>query len=362
LLNPGRLTLARQRRGLTKKALAEAVGLTVRSVSGFENGDMAPSEQTVGELAKALRFPTAFLLAPDLDAPSPESASFRALSSMTAAQRDSALGAGAIAIALSEWIEARFNVPSSDLPDLRGVAPEAAAESVRSSWDLGQLPIRNMVHLLESHGVRVFSLAEKCRQVDAFSLLWKGTTPYVFLNTLKSAEHSRFDAAHELGHLVLHRHGEPAGRQAELEADAFASAFLMPKGSVLSSAPQLPSLDAVVKLKRNWNVSVAALVRRLFSVGMLSEWHYRSLCIQLSQKGYRTQEPNPIGPERSQVLEKVLTELRKESVGLPNIARDLHVFASDLDEIVFGLATVSISGAAQGAADRMKARAHLRLV
>jgi len=33
-----------------------------------------------------------------------------------------------------------------------------------------------------------------------------------FLNTYKTSEHSRYDAAHELGHLTLHRH---ATRMAE---------------------------------------------------------------------------------------------------------------------------------------------------
>lgn len=58
-----------------------------------------------------------------------------------------------------------------------------------------------MIHLLEAHGVRVLSLTQECREVDAFSLWLQ--QPFVFLNTQKSGEHSRFDAAHELGHLPL---------------------------------------------------------------------------------------------------------------------------------------------------------------
>ncbi|WP_376773772.1 ImmA/IrrE family metallo-endopeptidase [Rhizobium mongolense] len=72
---------------------------------------------------------------------------------------------------------------------------------------------QNMVHLL----VRVFSLVENTRTVDAFSV-WRGIRPFVFLNTIKTSEHGRFDAAHELGHLVLPRHGGPSGRRAEDEA------------------------------------------------------------------------------------------------------------------------------------------------
>jgi hypothetical protein len=67
--------------------------------------------------------------------------------------------------------------------------------------------------LLEARGIRVFSLTEPCFELNAFSH-WVAVTPFVFLNTMKTAESSRFDAAHELGHLVLHRHGAPQGRVA----------------------------------------------------------------------------------------------------------------------------------------------------
>ncbi|MEK2654790.1 ImmA/IrrE family metallo-endopeptidase [Pseudomonas aeruginosa] len=56
-------------------------------------------------------------------------------------------------------------------------------------------------------------MAEETSQVNAFSCWRRGVTPFVFLNTQKSAEASRFDAAHELGHLVLHRHGENKGKR-----------------------------------------------------------------------------------------------------------------------------------------------------
>ena len=75
--------------------------------------------------------------------------------------------------------------------------------AVRARWDMGFRPIRNMVHLLEAHGVRVFSLAEDAKQVDAYSFWTPSKKPFVFLSMSKSAERSRMDAAHELGHLVI---------------------------------------------------------------------------------------------------------------------------------------------------------------
>jgi Zn-dependent peptidase ImmA (M78 family) len=345
---------------MTKTKLAAEVKVTVRSVSAYEAGDMVPSDATIADLSRILRFPADFFIAPSLEMPSSDSASFRALSSMTAGQRDSALGAGALAIDLCEWIDARFNLPASTLPDLRGHSPEAAAEALRGAWGLGERPIKNVVHLLEAQGVRVFSLVEECKEVDAFSL-WRRGTPYVFLNTLKSAERSRFDASHELGHLVLHRHGAPQGREAEQEADAFASAFLMPRGSVLAAAPRLPNLDLLVKLKRNWNVSVAALAHRLHALNLLSDWHYRTICIEIAQRGYKRAEPNGIARETSQLLQKVFQALRDDGLTKPAIARQLHLDPNELDSLVFGLVMTPLQGGG-APKDSRSGRGHLRLV
>ncbi|RBI65406.1 hypothetical protein DQ400_18155 [Vreelandella sulfidaeris] len=52
---------------------------------------------------------------------------------------------------------------------------------------------------------------------------------FVFLNIQKSSEHSRFDAAHELGHLTLHKHAGAHGKEAEREANAFASSLCLEK-------------------------------------------------------------------------------------------------------------------------------------
>ncbi len=119
---------------------------------------------------------------------------------MTAAERDAALAAGQIGFLISDWVIERFDLPEAQLPDLQLFEPEIAAQMLRQEWSLGEKPISNMIRLLEAKGVRVFSLAENTTHVNAYSL-WRKRVPYVFLNTVKSAESSRFDAAHELAHL-----------------------------------------------------------------------------------------------------------------------------------------------------------------
>lgn len=345
MFNPSRLTLARKRRGLTKRKLAELVGVWDRSIIGFESGEMEPGPLTLPKLSEVLRFPPEFFTAGDLEEVPEDAASFRALSKMTASQRNAALAAGSLAFALNDWIDSHFHLPEPDVPKIGpGVDPETAAQVVRAEWGLGELPVSNMIHLLESRGVHVFSLAEESREVDAFSLCRSGT-PFLFLNTMKSAEHSRLDAAHELGHLVLHTHHDlPQGREAEREAQMFGSAFLMPRAAVLSSAPKFATLSNIMGHKRRWRVSAVAYVYRLHALGVLSDWQYRTLNVEMSKRGYRTREPHGIRRESSQVLNKVFTALRKEGIGKADVARALNMYPEDLDALVFGLAMLPIAG------------------
>ncbi len=361
--NPSRLTLARRRRGFTMTRLAELVGVDLRSVSAYEKrGEFNPEADKLTLIAKALRFPLSFFHGDDLEELSPDSASFRAMSKMTAAQRDMALGEGTLALLLSDWIGARFELPPVNLPNLsREGGAEAAADAIRRSWGLGELPVKNMVHLLESKGVRVFSLAIDAVEVDAFSM-WHAKTPFVFLNTRKSSEHNRFDAAHELGHLVMHGHGAPQGQEAEREANAFASAFLMPRSSVLGNAPRLATVNHLVKLKKYWTVSVAALAFRLHTVGLLSDWHYRTLCMEIAKRGFRKREPEEAQRETSQVLAKVFAALRDEGIGKKEIAADLRVSSEEIEQLVFGLAITGLSNVAVPGPSLPRKQVNLRLV
>lgn len=341
--NPSRLKLARTRRQLTLKALAEKVGLTPRMVSEYEKKycEHVPPEQTINAFSDALRYPESFFfISDDIEEVSPDTVSFRSLKSMKAAQQHAAIGAGSIALLINNYFESNFNLPSVNIPDLRGLSPEAAADTIRELWKLGSQSISNMIHLLELHGVRVFSLAENTQSVDAFSF-WKDDIPYVFLNTQKSGERSRFDAAHELGHLILHRHGIPQGKDLETEADQFAAHLLMPKKTVLAHSNRYISIEDIIKLKQNWKVSAIALIVHMKNIDGITEWHHRNLIIEASKLGLRSKEINGIERESSLLIEKLLNSLKLEGVSLKDIANYLSLPLEELTNLLFKVGVIS---------------------
>jgi Zn-dependent peptidase ImmA (M78 family) len=338
MFNGARLRIARQRRQFSGKKLADLAGITAVTVSKIENGHQ-PEDYVVAKLSAALGYPREFFFLASVDVLDADTVSFRSLKKMGAAERDASLAAGSLGVALYDWIDARFNLPKPDLIDLskERARPESAARLLRQHWSLGERPIGNVLKLLESKGVRILSLSESTSNVDAYSF-WRNDRPYIFLNQEKTAERSVFDGAHELAHLVLHHHaGAKSDRDAESQADQFASAFLMPEGDVLSSAARVYTAAQVVAKKSRWRVSAMALAYRLHKLGLLSEWNHRSICIDLGKMGYRSGEPRGIDRETSVVLAKVLTALWSKRLTKQDIARDLAVPLEEIESLIFGL-------------------------
>ena len=338
--NPARLSVARKRQKLNKKQLADLIKVDLRTIVRWEKCQTEPTSENLDAIVGVLGFAKPFFFGQSIDEPISESTSFRCQTSMTASERDAALAAGQIGFEIADWVLNRFELPETKLPDLHLFDPESAAQMLRKEWGLGEKPISNMIQLLESKGVRVFSLAENTCHVNAYSL-WRKGVPYVFLNTIKSAECSRFDAAHELAHLVLHRAGGVTGRTAEDQANHFASAFLMPKGDIVSALPIVHDLRHLITEKKRWRVSLAALNYRTHELHLTTDWKYRGFCIEIMKRGYNKNEPNETDREKSFVWEKVLQDLWKEKTTHLDIANDIAVPPVELEGLLFGLLTVT---------------------
>ncbi|MDW9792138.1 ImmA/IrrE family metallo-endopeptidase [Sinorhizobium meliloti] len=342
MFNRKRFSLARQRRGLTGIQLAEVSGLTPVTISRLESGQTrSPDEGTIEKLALALDYPVSFFLrAGDPEELEAETVSFRSLKKMSSREREAALAAGSLGLELYDWVEQEYQLPQPDLLDFGSINdPEGAARLLRQHWGLGDRPIGNVLRLLESRGVRILSLSEQSNNVDAYSF-WRKDRPFVFLNTIKTAEHSIFDSAHELGHLVLHKHAGPRPtKSAEQEANRFASAFLMPEHDIKAVVPRHGiSVGLILKAKVRWRVSAMALTVRLNQVGWLSDWQYRSTCIELGRKGYRTSEPGGVERERSVLWQQVLTDLWRRRLTKQDVAKRLDLPHDEVEKLVFGLA------------------------
>ncbi len=125
----------------------------------------------------------------------------------------------------------------------------------------------------------------------------------------------------------------------------------MPKEMVRAHVPRGATRPDLIAAKHIWHVSLAALANRSHRVGLISDWQYRGLCIEMGQRGDRTKEPDPMPVrETSQVLAKVFAALREEGTTRSVIARELAISQADLDELIFGLLLLAVDGSGSGGA------------
>jgi Zn-dependent peptidase ImmA (M78 family)/transcriptional regulator with XRE-family HTH domain len=344
--DPGALTLARKLRGLRKNELAQIVAVTPAALSQYELGQSRPSPAVLARLALALGMPIRFFIFGYPKPVTPSSAHFRSLRATTLLERDQALAFGQLAWRLMTGIEKYIELPISAIPHVTGGTVLGAARQARESMGIDSGPVPHVIRLLEAHGAVVMLLPAMSRRVDAFSH-WYGSRPVVFLNPAKDDKaRSRFDAAHELGHLVLHQDAEPGNRIVENQAHDFAAEFLMPRHEVDSELPRRLDWDRLHQAKRRWGVSLKALIYRAHKLGIFGESAYRTGMVTLAQWG--DPEPGDLGPRESPIL------LSKAIEMLTGTGVDLEALAKDT-----GLATdtvLEIMRAADGARPRVDCR------
>lgn len=361
----GRLRQAREARGLSLIALADLVGVTAAAISQYEKGQHTPRPETFDLLKRQLNLPHSYFLKPTVTAPVEQHRLF--YRSMSSATKQARVRAGR----RLEWfkeIVAYFeqffdfpepNVPSLGLPeDFKSITKssiESAAEQVREHWRLGSGPIADMIRTMEANGIYVARSAIGAETLDAFSE-YDGTRPYIFLGSDKNVlVRSRFDCAHELGHLILHRSVKKKElnraadfRIIENQAHHFAGAFLFPARSFQRDIWGL-SLDSFRSLKPTWKTSIASMIARATQLEMLDEESAKRLWVNLGRRGWRQREPlDDLPCEKPKMLAKATDTLITHRIKTKEqILDDLALAPSDILDL-FGSEPESFHGPEEG--------------
>ena len=347
-----RLTEAREARGLNQTELAEVIGVKRATISHYERGQRAPDEFVLGTLAMNLDVPESFFFR-KVEVSGNDILFYRSFASATKADRKRASRKYGWLKHITSYLRGFVRFPKPNLPQFQvperlsdvdsGVIGSYAART-RKYWGLGKGPISDVMLLLENNGVIVSKAAFNSRHMDGYSCLDElSGTPYVITSYDKgSAVRSRFDLAHELGHLVLHgglpQHvvGNPINNKAiEYQANLFAGEFLLPEESFADDLGVV-SLDFLKGLKRRWLVSVGVMVHRLHDLGWVSDDQATRLWINYTRRGWRTGEPfdDELEPERPRLLRRGVELLINKGVrGSEQILSDLCLSASDVCEL-----------------------------
>lgn len=322
-LIPARLRDARLASRLNQSELADQVSVSWQAISAFESGEKNPDPGTMERIATALQQPVSFFLADDGPTFGEFGTRFHRAYGIETKRRN------AMCDVLGKWFvqTARYFYDLVSFPSVNVLSAspidgdtynedeiESIAIDCRKSWGLGTGPISNIIGLLETHGIIVCRHEVAGEKIDAFSF-WNGGRPFVFLSSDKDlAVRSRFDAAHELGHIILHRwvsqddlENPLVLKRVEAEANRFAGAFLLPYNSFPNEV-YTPRLDAFVDLKRRWKVAIQAMVYRCKDLGVFDEAQVTNLYKQISFRKWRKREPldDVIEFERPSLLKRAV--------------------------------------------------------
>ncbi len=308
-----RIRQARECCGYTQTALAKQVGTTQSAIAHIENDRNTPTTDLLNKIAIETGFKPSFFEQEPISDFSLGTLSYRARKSLSAKEESQAYQC-----ARTIYEHVKKMAQRLDLPNLKLDCPEESthrsARIVRSSLGTApDMPIPNLVNLLERNGFIIITLPLILPKIDAFSTWATVDTerPIILLSSGKPNDRMRFSIAHELGHLTIHRVTKGRMHILENEANAFASEFLMPESAIKNDLLPPVSLTTVAKLKPKWGVSMAALIYRARSLNVITDRQYRYLFEQLSARGWRKREPENLDlpHEKPQALRKMVETL-----------------------------------------------------
>lgn len=336
------LRMARLAHGLSLEELGERVSATRQFIHQLETGARSPSAEMAEALADVLGVRAEFLTAALPSTVRPEQCHFRGHITRPQSVTSQVLARGTILDRLVAVLEREIDLPPVDFPDIaadnvEGI--ERAAEATRRHWGLGDAgPITSMMRVVENAGAIVTYFGDLSERVDAFSM--DRARPVIVRSSLKeSACRQRFDLAHECGHLIMHRGIQTGDRATEDQAHRFASAFLFPRAAALRELPRgrVIQWQKLYELKLRWKVSVRALVRRSYDLGLFSPAQYRTANIHLMKTGQAKAERYDDHPsleiEQPELLPAALNVLERDGRGVHELIAEAGLTAATFERV-----------------------------
>lgn len=336
-------------RRLTQVQLASMVDVSPATISKWRAGTQAPERDALERLAGVVNVtPEWFTRAPGAKLSLPL---FRSNASAHVAARamlEARLEwAQDVTAALMEYVDyPDLNLPSREYTDPEEITNEdieKAASECRDLWRLGRSAIQDLALAVEGAGVIVVREDTGIAQIEGLSA-WSEALgrPLILLSADKNNGYrSRFDLAHEVGHLILHRHIQRTTDNArhkmmEAQAHRFAGTFLLPAETFASEVRVPPTLDDLLLLKRRWGVSAAAIIMRLKALEMLNEDGALMLFKRRSARWGAKSEPGDEDrrPEQPRLLRRTIDLLVEEKVmPLEAIPRHIGLAAGDVEAL-----------------------------
>jgi Zn-dependent peptidase ImmA (M78 family)/transcriptional regulator with XRE-family HTH domain len=338
MINGYRIRQARELARLTQAELADAVETVQSTIAQIESGRLQPSESLIEAIALRLGFPVSFFSRNDPPNFPLGSLLFRSHVNMPANERAEISRLGQIEFEIAAVLTKRVrNKIALRLPQLteEPIDYVTAAQLTRNALGLSlDVPIPHLVRVVEQSGAIVLTLPSHFETCDAFSL-WANVPssqaafemkkPLVILSGETPGDRLRSSLAHEIGHLVMHQAIRGTTREMEEEAYKFGAELLLPEVAMREEITTPVTLTSLSKLKPIWGVSIQMLIRRAYDMDIITERQYKYLFKQLTERGWRTNEPIALQVEKPRALRQMAEIVYGNPINYQRLAHDLDM-------------------------------------
>ena len=334
IVNGDRIKQARELRGLTQVELASRTNVSQPAIAQLEQQSglaFAPSLELLEAIALQLGFPLSFFTQESAPEFPLGSLLYRKKSSLKTIDKNKVRQLARLAYEMAERMASRLKMPPLTLPAITDNNPIIAAHLMRSSLGLSpDTPVKNLIHQLEKNGLFVIAIPYTIDEHDSFSLWVSDQSlpkPVIVLSTGKPGDRQRFNVAHELAHVVMHRAFQGTLKDMETQANQFAAELLMPAETMKQQIIPPVTLSQLAALKPKWGVSIQALTKRAYDLGIITYRQYTYLFQQITERGWRIREPEnlDITAEKPRALRKMAEVLYGTPINIGKLASDMQI-------------------------------------
>ena len=266
----------RKAKGISIKHMVEKTGLSINHYKNIESGNVELHANELGVISDVLDVRENKLIYPIQELQSEKFRSNKKLKNRKLIILDAEHWLSEYNF-IEKLLKERLSNPLDKIIDSVKGKKEAQVEAAvvtREKFGVGdEEVISNICGLLEANGIKVGENVVESHDFFGLSVGADDGGPAIIVNKWNQIPVERwiFTAAHELGHLVLHRNDfdvqdAKENKVLENEANAFASEFLMPDGLFVkewSDNYGLPFVERVITVKRIFRVSYKTVLYRL---------------------------------------------------------------------------------------------------
>ena len=292
---------------MSQEELAIAIGSSKMAISNYEAGKRNPNYDTCRKLADVLEISLSMLLARADTCLEIRHGAFRKQSAVTKTQQQIILEH--IDRYLTRLYEAASFIGNFSLPPVPSFERksfqddyDSAAQYLRDILNISSSgPIGNITDILENKGFIICPVNYPAHSFSGNS----GTVnsrPYIAVNITMPAERQRFTLIHELAHLVFDQNNERI-------IDSIAGAFLFPR---IDAVRELGAKRTDIRcdlrnIQREYGISMPAIVMRAYQTGIITKNIYEITMKWMSANGLRSNDISGIIPEKSRLLEQLVS-------------------------------------------------------